>query len=159
MKLSEHFTLEEATASDTAERYNLNNTPPLQVIERMKAVAVHMEMIRSIINKPINISSWYRSPGVNRKVGSSDHSQHIQGEAVDFRSTAYGTPLDICRSIIINQESIPFDQLILEHSWIHISFAIRSGKPRGQVLSLLHNNRYAKGLTNKQGVLYPTTNL
>lgn len=155
MFLSLHFTLEEAIKSDTATRMNLNNMPGGEVAVTMKHTALEMEFIRRILgDNPIKINSWYRSAPVNKAVGSSDRSQHRLGEAVDFKCPAFGTPLDICRAIIAYKHLIPFDQLILEHSWVHISFAILSGKPRGQVISLLASNKYAAGLTNPQGIPY-----
>jgi zinc D-Ala-D-Ala carboxypeptidase len=160
IRLSTHFTLEEAIRSDTADRLGIPNNPPSSVIITMRQTAMEMEMVRSVIGgQPIAISSWYRSLPLNRALRSSDNSQHVKGEAVDFRSTNFGTPLDICVAIITNKESIPFDQLILEHTWVHVSFAILSGKPRGQVLSLLSNRKYAKGLTNPKGVPYKIPNL
>lgn len=154
IKLSEHFTLKEATDSATANELKLLNTPPTSVIATMRQTAMEMEIVRAAIGAPLVISSWYRCQAVNTAVGSKDTSQHRVGEAVDFKAPMYGTPLDICRAIIAQQNQIPFDQLILEHSWVHISFAILSGKPKGQVLSLLSNGHYAVGLTDIHGVPY-----
>jgi hypothetical protein len=75
----------------------------------------------------------------------------MSGEAVDFISPTYGSPLQVCKQIIGYGDIINFDQLILEHSWVHISFAISSGNPRKQVLSLLQSGGYAQGLTDKHG--------
>lgn len=153
MQLSEHFTLEEATESSTADRLGLNNDPTPDVLEVMYITALKMEKVRALLgNKPIKVSSWYRSPAVNKAVGSKSHaSQHLVGEAVDFKCPSYGTAYQVCKQLIAYNDLLHFDQLILEHSWIHISFAILSRKPRGMVLSLLADGSYATGLTDKLG--------
>lgn len=152
VQLSDHFTLAEATYSSTANIKELDNTPGINTIEVMKRSAMCMERVRAVLgNVPLHINSWYRSPEVNAAVGSKVTSQHIRGEAVDFICPAFGTPFDICKKLIEMKDLIRFDQLILEHSWVHISFGITSGTNRSQVLSLLATGSYAAGLTDKQG--------
>lgn len=150
-KLSTHFFLAEATESQQGSRAGLDNTPTQPIITAMEQAARYMEIVRSILGVPILVSSWYRSPTVNKLVGGSVTSQHMKGEAVDFIAPAFGDPLAICRRLIENKNLINYDQLILEHTWVHISFSISSGKPRNQVLSLLENGGYATGLTDKRG--------
>lgn len=151
-KLSDHFSLDEAIISDTAERYGISNEPDKVTVAVMGLSAVGMERVRaSLGNKPILISSWYRSLQLNRVLKSKDTSQHVKGEAIDFICPGFGSPLDICKQLIKYKELIRYDQLILEHTWAHISFAISSGKPKGQVLSLLATGGYASGLTDKKG--------
>jgi putative chitinase len=153
-KLSSHFMLREAVKSDTAERLKIDNTPPTSVIATMRETAMEMEIVRAMLGTPIEINSWYRCLPLNKALGSKDTSQHVVGEAVDFVSPKFGIPKLICKFILDHAGNIPFDQLILEHSWVHISFAIRSGQPRKQVLSLLKNGHYAQGLTDPDGKPY-----
>jgi hypothetical protein len=124
MMLSNHFSLAEFTASETATRKGLDNTPESDVVEVMKTTAARMEEVRDILEAPIIISSGYRSPKVNSAIGGSATSQHCKGEAVDFIAPQYGTPNDICHAIL--DSTIVFDQLIEEggdEGWVHISFA------------------------------------
>lgn len=153
MMLSDHFSYAEAIASETAERKGIDNHPAANVLEVMDKSAMGMEKVRALLmNKAIHINSWYRSYDLNKAVGGVDSSQHIDGEAIDFICPTYGDPLAICRTIVANGSLIRYDQIILEHTWVHISFAILSGKPRGQVLSLLSSGHYAAGLTDKNGI-------
>jgi hypothetical protein len=145
----------ESITSETAERKGIDNHPSAAVLEVMDKSAMGMEKIRAVLmNKAIHINSWYRSHDLNKIIGGVDTSQHIDGEAIDFICPIFGDPLAICKAIIAQKELIRFDQLILEHTWVHVSFAILSGKPRGQVLSLLSSGKYALGLTDKNGVSY-----
>jgi zinc D-Ala-D-Ala carboxypeptidase len=152
LTLSPNFTLWEAMRSQTADRNGINNTIPQILMPNVLRMAKLMEQVRTALNnKPIRVSSWYRSLQLNAAIGGSSRSQHMLGCAVDFDCDSYGTPADICRRIILLPQ-IQFDQLILEHSWVHISVPnTPDDKPKMQVLSLLNSKGYAQGLTNKFG--------
>lgn len=151
--LSDNFSYAEAIASETASRKDIDNTPSSEVLEVMKKAAIGMERVRATLNNnSIHINSWNRNLPLNRAIGSKDTSQHPKGEAIDFICPLFGNPLDICKMLITHTDLIRFDQLILEHTWVHISFAILSGKPRNQVLSLLSSGQYSLGLTDKNGI-------
>lgn len=145
MKLSAHFTLAEATESGKARRLGLDNIPDQYALETMKYTALKMEAVRQLLgNNPINVSSWYRSPAVNKAVGGVPTSQHAKGEAVDFTAPHYGTPLEVCELLAANKELLNFDQLIYEKTWIHISF--KQFGNRGNVLSYRAPGHYMPGL-------------
>lgn len=149
--LSDHFSLAEATASDTAARKGIDNSPPAEVIAVMERAATKLEKVRALLAAPLHINSWYRCSELNSAVGSNPTSQHLRGEAIDFIAPTFGDPLAICKAIIANKDLINFDQLILEHTWVHIGFAILNSAPKNQVLSLVANGGYATGLTDKFG--------
>lgn len=150
MKLSEHFTLEEATFSRTAQRLGIKNEPAPHELETMKKVAIGMERVRAALdNYPISVSSWYRGHALNLAVGGKEHSQHRIGEAVDFNCFKFGSPKDVCERLVQYADLIRFDQLILEPSWVHISFAIVSKpQPRKQVLTITPNGKTHTGLVD-----------
>lgn len=150
--ITENFSVKETQHSGYAITHNIPNIPPPELDCAIKHTADAMERVRAALgNNSIRITSWYRSPRVNRAVGSSPTSQHTKGEAVDFTCAGYGTPLEICKRLIELKDLIRFDQLILEPSWVHISFTLSNSKPRGQVLSLLTGGKYASGLTDMKG--------
>lgn len=152
--ISEHFSWEEVTHSETASRLGIQNSVPESLIPAITNTAKRLERVRALLEAPLTITSWYRCLELNRALKSKDDSQHPKGEAVDFISPKFGNPLDICRRLIQFSELVPFDQLILEHTWVHISFCDPSIKPRKQVLSLLKSGQYAISLTDSQGVSY-----
>lgn len=154
--LSEHFSWEEVEKSSTAERLGIDNSLPIDLVPVIKKTAVGMELVRSVLgNKGIHINSWYRCLALNKALSSKDTSQHIKGEAVDFVCPEFGTPLEICKTLVEHTGYIAYDKLILEHTWVHISFCGNpSDVPHKQVLSLLANGTYAIGLTDKYGVTY-----
>ncbi len=136
MKLTDHFTLEELTHSQTAARLGLDNEPSPDVVDALTRTAHGLEMVRVLLQAPILVSSGYRSPLVNRAVGGSPNSQHIKGEAADFTAPGFGQPEMIVRAILRSTRPIPFDQVIVEFGrWVHISF---SKTPRRQALVIDH---------------------
>ena len=136
MMLSPNFALSEFTESQTATRLGLDNDPPAELYETLKATARCMEDIRDLLGgKPVLISSAYRSPEVNKAVGGSANSQHTKGEAVDFTCPKFGTPREIVTKI--KDSRLLNDQFILEYVlWVHISFCTRN---RRQVLIIDRN--------------------
>lgn len=151
-QITENFTYEEVQHSGYASTHGIANVPPPELDCAIQHTADAMERVRAALgNNSIHITSWYRSPIVNKAVGSKPSSQHTKGEAVDFTCPGYGTPFEICKQLLSLQDLIRFDQLILEPSWVHISFTLSGIKPRGQVLSLLKTGGYAAGLTDMRG--------
>lgn len=143
MNLSEHFTLEEATYSETAVRMGIPNQPSTLQLENMRHAAEQLEKIRALLGKPMHINSWLRLPEVNVAVGGSKISSHMDGWAIDFTCAGFGDPLAVCKAIAAS--GIKFDQMIHEFArWTHISFA---PEMRGQQLTIFRpNNSYLPGL-------------
>lgn len=149
MNLSPNFTLAEATKSATAIRLGIDNSAPEEIIPALQMTAgMILEPVRVHFETPFSPSSWYRSPALNHALGSSDTSQHIKGEAVDFEVP--GIPnLKLARWIADN---LSFDQAILEHwspddpaaGWVHCSHAF-DGNNRGELLTYFGKGRYENG--------------
>jgi zinc D-Ala-D-Ala carboxypeptidase len=134
MKLTEHFTLEELTASETAERNGWDNTPNDQELANLGRLAAFLEQVKEILaGKPIMISSGLRTKKVNDAVGSKDSSQHRIGCAADFKVPGM-TPDEVVKAIVAS--GIGYDQVIREFDrWTHISIPNSINfSPRGQAL-------------------------
>jgi hypothetical protein len=138
MRLSPNFTLAEMTASQTAERRGLDNTPNATAIANLTRVANLLEQVRALVGKPIIVTSAYRSPEVNLAIGSTNRSQHPLGCAVDFKVHGM-TPKQIVQACI--DADIPYHQIIEEFgSWTHISVPNSpSEAPRRQALIIDRN--------------------
>jgi hypothetical protein len=127
--LSPHFSLAELTASDTAARLGIDNTPPPDARAALVRTALGLETVRALLGVPLLVSSGYRCPALNKLVGGQPNSQHMRGEAADFTAPQYGPPAAIVKRL---DDYRMFDQLILEFGrWVHVSFA---DKPRREVL-------------------------
>ena len=144
MRLSPHFTLEELTASEYAVRNGINNEPPWPIVENLRILAAHLEGVRAALgNRPIIITSGYRSPELNEAIGGSPRSKHMQGFAADFICPSYGAPFEICQRII--DDGLAYDQLIHEYGqWVH--YGISDQPYRRQVFTICKGGQYIPGL-------------
>jgi uncharacterized protein YcbK (DUF882 family) len=131
-----YFTLNELTASSTARRKGIDNTPDVTVRANLTALVANiLDPLREAYGKPIVVSSGYRSPKLNRAVGGAAKSQHVTGQAADIH-TLSDTPADNKKLYdLILKLKLPFDQLINEYdfNWVHVSFSPRN---RRQVLKI-----------------------
>jgi hypothetical protein len=120
MNLTPNFTLDELTASESAERNGWDNTPNDAELENLKRLADFLEQVKVVLGgKPVMINSAFRSKKVNDSVGSKDTSQHRIGCAADIRVPGM-TPDEVVRKVIAS--GISYDQVIREFDrWTHIS--------------------------------------
>lgn len=146
--LTPNFTLEELTLSQTAARRGLDNTPDAVALKNLERLARTLEQVRELLGgKPVNINSGFRAPAVNRAVGGSSKSAHVNGLAVDFTVTHFGSVLETAHAI--RGSSIAYDQLIFEFGhWVHLGLASDETLARRQDLSIMVAGRYVSGITN-----------
>jgi len=137
--LTPHFTLEELTASDTADECGIDNSAPTEVRDRLAQLAGKLEDIRSLLGaKPVMVSSGYRCPQLNKAIGGAETSAHLYGCAADFIVPEFGDPYKIC-CYLTELPGFLYDQLINEEGggarWVHIGLAV-SGEPRCNDLTI-----------------------
>jgi zinc D-Ala-D-Ala carboxypeptidase len=145
--LSAHFTLEELTWSDTGARLGIDNTPSEIITGNLMLLAAALEDVRTLLGQPIHINSGYRCDQLNTAIGGARNSRHMLGLAADFICPAFGAPLEVARMLEANLGG--FDQLIYEHTWVHLGLAITGEDPRHQVLTLMPGRTYALGLIER----------
>jgi zinc D-Ala-D-Ala carboxypeptidase len=126
VKLSENFSLQEYTKSQTATRQGLDNTPGEEHMASAEALFQNVvQAVRDNFGVTV-INSGYRGPALNEAVGGSSNSQHCKGEAVDIECPGTGN-YDVAKWI---EENLDYDQLILEFytpgipdsGWVHVSY-------------------------------------
>ena len=137
MKLSNNFSLKELTASQTAERKGIDNTPSTEHQENLKSLCTHvLQPVRDHFGEVVSVSSGYRSPELCVAIGSKTTSQHAKGEAADFEIFGVSNK-ELADWIHYN---VNYDQLILEYwnesdpnsGWVHCSYS--QGTNRRQYL-------------------------
>lgn len=148
-KLSEHFTLEELTFSETAVRKGIDNTPSKEVVTNLKRLTETLEQVRKLLGKPIHISSGYRGYLLNSMIGGAKTSAHLEGRAIDFTCASFGNPLKIAEVICNSKILEEIDQIIMEGSWIHLAIPKEGELPRKNVLTATFSKgkvKYSNGL-------------
>lgn len=141
MQLTKNFHLSELTVTNV----KAPNNPTLEEVNRLRALAVNvLQPLRDALGKPVIVNSAYRSPQVNAVVGGVPTSQHSRGEAADILVVGL-SPLELARAI--RDLNLPYDQLIREPTWVHVSYGPRH---RRQLLTMRVMNgkpSYHQGLS------------
>lgn len=132
MKISKNFTIEEFTHSNTAKKYSIPNIPGIEETKNIHHLVTYLlQPLRTAYGKAIYISSGYRCPKLNKRVGGVPSSQHVKGEAVDCMvEGSVSELLDI-----LKVSPLPFDQAILyrKRNFLHLS--LKESGNRKQVIN------------------------
>lgn len=139
MQLTKHFSLEEFTQSDTADRLRIDNTIPEQFVPNVFILCKRiLEPLREHLGHPIFITSGYRCPRLNKAVGGVPGSQHLRGEAADLYIHSPEEGEEMVKFII---QHCSFDQLLYEHkratTWLHVSNRIDRSLNRRMVKNIV----------------------
>ena len=138
-QLTEHFTLGEMIVSPTAKRLGIPNTPTPAHIENMRYCCEKiLEPVRAKFG-PVTINSSYRAPLVNKAVGGSKTSQHVNGQAIDFEVKG------VSNKVVADwvADNLEFDQVILEFytagdknsGWVHASIKKGGGNRKQRLIA------------------------
>lgn len=142
MQITRHFSLKELTESPTAKKLGIENVPTPEHLANMKHVCeTILEKVRSHFGKPVQVNSSYRCPELNKAIGGSTTSQHVNGEAVDFEVPG------ISNKVVADyvSEHLDFDQVILEFfkpeegvnsGWVHASSRKNGGNRKQKLVAL-----------------------
>ena len=145
-QLTPHFTLEELCFSQEAVRTGIDNTPTPEVVANLLRLAQMLEKVRALLKKPIHISSGYRSPTLNARIGGSSKSAHMDGRAADFICPEFGTPYVVAKRIAAAR--LGYDQMIHEYGrWVHIAVPRANQRADRELLSIFEAGKYLSGLT------------
>jgi len=141
MKLTPHFTLDEMIHSQTATRHDIDNHPSADHLVNLVYTCQGLEAIRALFgHHPIQVSSGYRSPKLNRRIGGSSRSAHMSGLAADFTIPGY-TVDQVVKGIA--RSKIVYHQVIDEFGrWIHLSIhPFNQGHERIDLLARRKNGK------------------
>ncbi len=130
--VSQNFTYEEFEYSKTANDLGIDNKIPSEKIRfAIRLLVLNLlQPLRDLIQRPLIVTSGYRTPALNKIVGGSKNSQHTKGEAADlFCNTPLGVLL---LAQVVVRNNLPFDQMILYDTIVHLSFKAK-GAQRYQI--------------------------
>jgi hypothetical protein len=134
--ISPHLSYAEVIKSQAAIRHQIDNSPTPEHLHNIKILAEKVfEPLRALASRerkkdtPLTISSFYRSPELNKAIGGSTNSQHCKGQAMDIDIDGWYTDLDNADLFYMIEEELDFDQLIWEFGnsikpdWVHVSYS------------------------------------
>lgn len=134
-----NFKISELIHSDKAILFNINNMPDINSLDNMLDLIVYcLQPIRDKLKKPMIITSGFRCGRLNDVVNGAKNSQHLYGQAVDFVVEGM-TPKQIVE--FIKNSGVEFDQIIEEHTWVHISFIKNNNRKESLIYK---NGKYIK---------------
>ncbi len=138
-KLSPHFKLREFERSQMAERHNIDNTVKEEsVYKNLQLLCEHvLEPVRNHYGIPFSPKSGYRCLDLNRRLKSSDTSQHVSGQAADIELPGISN-YDLGIWIKNNCE---YDTVLLEFykegipssGWVHVSYVEGNNRKRALI--------------------------
>jgi hypothetical protein len=126
-QLSANFLLAEFTHDRTPVRLGIPNDPDATHRANLRRLVVELlQPLRSAVG-PLHITSGYRTPAVNKAVGSKNpQSAHTFGLAADMDLSApFG---DVKRWLLASGRN--WDQLLHEGTWLHLAVAHPDGRQR-----------------------------
>lgn len=140
--MTKNFTLAELTKTSTG----LPNALPKHLEGNLRALAENVLQPARDALGAIEVTSCYRSPEVNKRVGGAKTSQHVQAQAADLK---YSGGNDVLLEWLL--ENVEYDQIINEYpdangvpAWVHVSYS--EGKNRKQKLKAVKVNGKTKYL-------------
>jgi len=107
--------------------------PPADMRENAVAVAKALELVRAHVGRPVIVTSGYRDPARNARVGGKPTSAHMSGRAADFIVTEYSSSsLGAATKAALELAGASWDQIIWYKRSRHVHLAI-GGRARKQV--------------------------
>jgi len=123
-----NFRYKEFVKSTTALRLGMSNIPTKET-EWQSIESLAVEILQPVRTKfgRIHISSGFRSPFINKRIGGSTTSNHCLGQAADIEPLEVGVTLFDILEFIHNELS--FRELIAEYfpdGWVHVAYRLNA---------------------------------
>ena len=134
-----YFTIQELTASATAKKLGIDNTPTEEIKKHLQELIDFLNPIREKWGSGIRVSSGFRCKKLNDAVKGSPTSVHQIGYAADIVNVK-GKYEDFEKFIVDYLKDKKFDQCIRERSktskWIHIGLYNNAHQQRKQIFNI-----------------------
>lgn len=153
--LSDNFSKEEVTRSETATKLKIDNTPSEDQWKRIQLLVDNiLQPARNYFKSTIQVNSIFRSKKLNEKVSTSTGSQHLanNGAAGDIE-LPNKTNKELFDYIL---DELDFDQLIWEFGdtknpdWVHVSYVSKENNRHNVLKALKDNNGKVKYVNYKK---------
>ena len=112
MQLTKNFNLKEFACHD-------GKSVPLELLANVKDLAEQLQVLRDETDT-ITITSGYRSPEHNKKIGGAKFSEHVNARAADIKVKGK-TPIEVKAIIerLISEGKMKNGGIGLYDTWVH----------------------------------------
>lgn len=137
-----YFSIEEMTKSATAKRLGIDNTPSDKIKKNLTLfIEKILDPIREDWGGPISVSSGYRCPELNAKVGGAKNSGHQYGYCADLQVKGDLRKFSCFVKDWMMKHKMDFDELLFEKSggvtWLHFCWIGKDGKQRMKIFDIV----------------------
>lgn len=140
-----YFSITELTQSATAKRLGIDNTPSDDIKKNLTLfIEKVLDPIREDWGGPIIVSSGYRCPELNARVGGSKTSGHLYGYCADLQVKGGMKKIRELANFIfewMKDHKMKFDELLFEKSggvtWLHFCWIGKDGKQRMKCFDII----------------------
>ena len=132
-----HFKFIEMIRSSKANECGIDNWPKdADIMDNIIVLMENLDIIREAYGKPLFISSGYRCPELNNKVGGVKTSQHMNGQAADINCGSVEKNREFFNWLVNHKDEFEIDQLIDESKFRWVHYSVKREGNRKQILHL-----------------------
>lgn len=139
------FSIAEFTRSETARKYGIDNTAPLEIRNNIRLfVETVLDNIREDWGGPIVVSSGYRCDRLNKIVGGAVNSGHKYGFCADLQVSGGELRLRKFAKFVkkwMEDHQMAWDEIIFESSggvvWLHFCWIGKDGRQRMKCFDII----------------------
>jgi uncharacterized protein YcbK (DUF882 family) len=136
----------DASLKDADSTNDIRNIPNYSQLTAGMVLADKMQQIRDAIKKPIEITSAFRSPQLNKEVDGAPNSWHMQFLACDFNIAG----LEPHEAVLaIKATKISVDKVFVERGCVHLQTCFNEASNRNSFGSAKKDSKGNWVVTNK----------
>ena len=137
-----YFSIDEMVRSATAKKYGIDNRPSQDILNNLVLfIETVLDPIREDWGGPISVSSGYRCPELNAKVGGAKTSGHQYGYCADLQVKGDLRKFSCFVKDWMKKHKMAFDELLYESSggvtWLHFCWIGKDGKQRMKMFDII----------------------
>lgn len=126
------------TANFDSSEFDVSDPWPASKSGERSQLAAWLQWFRDLLGRPVIITGGYRTPARNARIGGADHSEHMEGRALDVVPIGM-TNREAARRLLEAEArgQVPtFGQFIVytDSPHLHVSLPRTDGRPNRQKL-------------------------
>ena len=137
-----YFSIDEMVRNENKKKYGIDNTPSQDILNNLVLfIEKVLDPIREDWGGSISVSSGYRCPELNAKVGGAKTSGHLYGYCADLQVKGDLRKFSCFVKDWMMKHKMSFDELLYESSggvtWLHFCWIGKDGKQRMKCFDII----------------------